>query len=89
MSEIKKTAATTTNSKASSALNTPGLKRTTTLKTPSTTMMKTAASTRNLKQPTTETKIIPTKRFGVASGLSKSYAQTKPTNASDKKITEP
>lgn len=53
------------------------------MKAPST--INSSASQRNLKKPTTEIKTAPPKRYGVASGLSKSYATGKPANASEKK----
>ena len=53
------------------------------MKAPST--INISASQKNLKNPTTETKTAPTKKYGVASGLSKSYATGKPANASEKK----
>ena len=68
---------------SSNIIDAPPLKRTTTMKAPST--INSSASQRNLKKPTTETKTAPAKRYGVASGLSKSYATGKPTNASEKK----
>ena len=74
--------------KTSSALEAPGLKRTATMKASGSKMIA-APSQKSLKKPTTETKTIPTKRYGVASGLSKSYAKTKPANASEKKPEPP